>query len=58
MNTNVVAELNEIRHEELLREAENWRLAKAAQRGEARTAFRLPARWRRTGWSVVWARPA
>jgi len=58
MNTNVVAELNEIRHEELLREAAHQRLAKAAHRREARTAFRLPSRWRRTRSSVVRVRPA
>jgi len=58
MNTNVVAELNEIRHEELVREAAQWRLAKAAQRHEARTASRLLSRWRRTGSSVIKIRPA
>ena len=58
MNTNVVAELNEIRHQELLREAADWHLAKTAQRREARPAFRLLARWRRTGSTVVRARTA
>lgn len=59
MNTNVVAELNEIRHQELLREAAHQRLAaKATQRREGRTAFRLPSRWRRTGSTVVRTRPA
>ena len=52
MNTNITAQLNEIRRQDLLREAEHQRLAPLTDHRAARN-FRLVPRWRRGAGSPI-----
>ncbi len=53
MNANITAQLNEIRRQELLREAEHQRLAALVTDHRAARNFRLVPRWRRGAGSPI-----